>query len=201
MTDFDDLLAELAAEIDGLSAPAGAALFVGCCQALRVHYDRWADHRGTSAADVLDEALAAARTFATGGQLDAGAPALLARVEEATPEGDSPDAYSSTFAQDCWICGDVALRAAIGQDGPPGYAVEYALDPIVITVTERLFGVSQLGSGPDEDAGIRAILAESDVQAAVDACRTAIAHLATHPAPTDDDLATVAQQVTPISPP
>lgn len=201
MTDFDDLLADLAGEIDRLSAPAGAALFVGCCQALRVHYDRWADHRGTSAAHVLDEALAAARTVATGGPLDAGAPALLARVEEATPEGDSPDSYSSTFAQDCWICGDVALRTAIGQDGPPGYAIEYALDPIVVTATERLFGVSQLGSGPEEDAGVRAILAEPEVQAAVEATRSAIAHMAAHPAPTDDDLANVIQQLTAISPP
>lgn len=201
MTTFDDLLAELAAEIDGLSSPAGAALFMGCCQALRPHYDRWAEHRGTSAADVLDEALAAARTFATGGVIAADAPALLARVEEATPEGESPDANSSTFAQDCWICGDVALRTAIGHDGPPGYAIEYALDPIVTTATERLFGVSQLGSGPDEDAGIRAILAEPDVQAAVEAARSAIAYLAAHPAPSGDDLATVARQATAISPP
>jgi hypothetical protein len=201
MTAFDDLLADLAGEIDGLAVPAASALFIGCCQALRPHYDRWAAHRGTSAADVLDDALAAARTFATGGGVPMGADALLARVEEATPEGDSPDAYSSTFAQSCWICGDVALRTAIGDGGPPGYAVEYALDPMMITATERLFGVSQLGSGPDEDAGVRAVLAEPDVQAAVDACRTAIAHLAAHPAPTDDDLATVAQQLTALSPP
>lgn len=201
MTDFDDLLADLAGDIDALPAPAVSVLFIGCCRALRPHYDRWADHRGTSAADVLDAALDAARAFATGGALDPAAPALLARVEEATPEGDSPDEYSSTFAQDCWICGDVALRTAIGQDGPAGYAIEYVLDPMVITATERLFGVSQLGSGPDEDAGVRAILAEPDVRAAVDACRAAIAHLAAHPAPGDDDLATVERQLVAISPP
>jgi hypothetical protein len=201
MTAYDDLLAELAGEIDGLTAPAASALFVGCCEALRPHYRRGADHRGTSAEDVLDAALAAARTFATTGEVAADAAALLARVEEATPEGDSPDAYSSTFAQDCWICGDVALRTAVGRDGPPGYAVEYALDPAVTTATERLFGVSQLGSGPDEDAGVRAVLAEPDVRAAVDGCRAAIALLAEHPAPGDDDLAAVQRHLAVISPP
>src|ERR671916_353057 len=119
MTAFDDLLAELAAEIDGLSAPAGAALFIGCCEALRPHYRRWADHRGASAEDVLDTALATARVFATTGVVAPDAAALLSRVEEATPAGDSPDAYSSTFAQDCWICGDLVLRTAVGRDKPP----------------------------------------------------------------------------------
>ena len=201
MTAFDDLLAELAAEIDGLSATAGAALFIGCCEALRPHYRRWADHRGTSAEEVLDTALATARAFATTGHAGPDAAALLTRVEEATPAGDSPDEYSSTFAQDCWICGDVALRTAVGRDGPPGYAVEYALDPAMITATERLFGVSQLGSGPDEDAGVRAVLAEPDVRAAVDACRAAIAYLSGHPTPTEDDLTVVLQETAAISPP
>jgi hypothetical protein len=201
MTAFDDLLAELATDIDGLSAPAASGLFAGCCQALRPHYRRWAEHRGTDDGDVLDAALGAAGRFATSGAAEAGADALLERVEAATPPGDAPDEYSSTFAQSCWICGDLALRTAVSQDGGPGYGIEYALDPVVTTATERLYGVSQVGSGPDEDAQMLAVLAEPDVRAAVEACRAVVARLADRPVLTEDDLQVAEERLAPLSPP
>jgi len=200
MTAFDDLLAELAADIDGLSAPAASGLFVGCCQALRPHYRRWAEHTGTDDGDVLDAALGVARRFATSGAVEPGADALLARVEAATPPGDAPDDYPSTFAQSCWIAGDMALRTAVSDDSP-GYGIEYALDPVMATATERLYGVSQVGSGPDEEAQVQAILAEPDVRAAVDACRAVIARLAGRPVLTEGDLQAAEEGLAPLSPP
>lgn len=201
MTAFDDLLAELAADIDGLSAPAASGLFAGCCQALRPHYRRWAEHTGIDDGGVLDEALRVAGRFATSGEVEPGADALLARVEAATPPGDAPDEYSSTFAQSCWICGDMALRTAVSPEGGAGFGIEYALDPVMATATERLYGVSQVGSGPDEDAQVQTILAEADVQAAVDACRVVIARLSGRPVITEDDLRVARERLAPLSPP
>ncbi|MBB5960653.1 hypothetical protein FHS29_007281 [Saccharothrix tamanrassetensis] len=189
MTVYDEALDDFAERVDRLPRRAVAALFAACAAALVPEYRRWAAHVGASAEPLADRVLAAARGYATTGTAPSGVDTLLAEVEEATPPGESPDDYPSTAAQDCWICVDLAIRVIADPDHEPGTGIEYALEPIVQKATERVHGVTEVGSGPDEDAQVAAVLAEPDVAAALDFVTWATGHLAGRPDPTDADLA------------
>src|SRR5207249_3188730 len=106
---------------------------------------------------------AAARNFGSGEADVSEAATLLAALERSTPPGDSPDAVSSTSAQDCWICADVCIRVLVDETYDAGPAIEYALEPVVSAATQDLYGVSQLGSSEDEDARVQAVLAHPTV--------------------------------------
>jgi hypothetical protein len=200
VTAFDDALDDLAERIDRLPRRAVAALFAACADALLPEYRRWAAHVGESAEPLADRVLTAARDFATTGTAAPDAGTILAAVEEATPPGDAPDDYSSTAAQDCWICVDLAIRVVTDPDYQAGTGIEYALEPIVQQATERVHGVTQVGGGPDEEAQVAAVLAEPDVTAALDFARWAADHLAANPTPSAADLAELARRAGVLAP-
>jgi hypothetical protein len=133
-------------------------------------------------------ALSAADEFAVFGVLPLDVERLLQALEAATPAGDSPDHISSTLAQDCWICADVSIRVLVDTEYDPGPAIEYALEPVLSAVTHRLFGVSQIGSGPDEQMKVHAILADPAARTALEFCRWAIDYLRVRASPSENDL-------------
>jgi hypothetical protein len=188
MTAFDDVLDDLAARIDALAPRARAAFFLACGRALRGEYERWVARRGESHADLLARADEAAAGFATRGVDIDGGGRLLAELEAATPPGASPDEVSSTFAQDCWICVDCGVRVAVEDGFAAGICVEYALEPVTETVSERLFGFSQVGSGDEEEAQMRRLVADDRFRRAVEFCHWAIGRLAVRSEPASADL-------------
>jgi hypothetical protein len=192
LTALDALIDELAGGIAGLTPRSVVALFSSCALALLPEFRRWAAHTGASE-ELLQRALAVADRFAVAGTAPAraGLAELLEDFAASTPPGESPDAVVSTFAQDCWICADACVRVLVEDSYTAGVAIEYALEPVVSTASQRLFGVSQVGSGDQEERQIRTILADPAVVAAAEYLRWAIATLAERPAPTAEELALV----------
>lgn len=185
MTPLDELLDGISIGIGGLSRRAQSAFFLACGTALLGEYERWATRRDIAPSDVVAQACSVARTFGTTGAIPPDKPHLLGALEAITP-GESPDEVASTTAQDCLICIDCSLRVAIDEDFEAGPCVEYALQPVTEAASERLFGVSQIGSGPDELPMTRLLLNDARVEAATSFCHGAIEQLSTHPEPTAD---------------
>lgn len=168
MTALDQHLSQLAVQIDRLSERSASALFVACAKALRPRFTEWVERRGRDSYPLLERALSAASEFVVTGVAADDAAELVIEMEAATPEGDSPDSFSSTPAQDCWICADIAVRLMTQDDHSAGFSIEYALEPLLQAETERVHGVSQLGSGPHENQQMDEVLRQPRIVAALD---------------------------------
>lgn len=200
MTAFDDVLDDFAERIDRLPRTSTVALFLACASGLLPEFRRWAAHTGQTTEPLAQRALATARAFALTGDIPPDAKELLTSLEQATPEGESPDEFSATTAQDFWICVDVGIRVITDPDYQAGTAIEYALEPIVQQATERLFGVTQLGGGPEEDTQMAAILREADVNAALGFCSWVLGFLTERPTLTEPDLAELTNRASTLTP-
>ena len=102
---------------------------------------------------------------------------LLAELEGAIP-GESADYYPSTSAQDCFICADTAIRLNAEPGLAPGRAIWYAIEPQLQASTMRLFGVTELGTSPDEETREQAILNDEQMAQAIDFITAAVSVLA-----------------------
>jgi hypothetical protein len=200
VTAFDDWLDGIGARIDELPTRSTVALFAACASGLLPELGRWAAHRGHDTEPLAESALATARAYALTGDPPPDTQALLASIEEATPPGDSPDEVSSTAAQDCWICVGTSIRVIADPGFKAGMSIEYALEPILQQATERLYDVTQLGSGPDEDTQTDTILREPDVSRALDFCSWAVAFLAERTTPSEADLSELTNHATALTP-
>ena len=200
MTSFDKLLADLADGLNTLSSRSQVAFFWAASWALRPEFRRWAAHRGVPTETLLDQAVRVAEQFAVEGIRAADVEVLLRALEEATPAGESPDTYSSTSAQDCWICADLCIRVMTDDGMASGYGVEFALEPVVSSATERAFGISQVGSGPQEDQQLQTVLRDPRVMSAIDFCRWAAEFLRERPAPTKEHLMLLRSRSTVLAP-
>jgi hypothetical protein len=104
----------------------------------------------------------------------------------------------------------VALFIACAHALLPGYRHWLALakqanneavaEPLTQATSERLYGVSDVGSGSEEDAQIRAILHEPDMSAALDFVTWAVDHLTDRAAPSGDDLSELTSRAVVIAP-
>jgi len=169
MNSFDALLAGLARQLRELDPASQAEFFLQCGLALRPLYERWLDETGRpDRAGVLDTAalLVGERRSAANTSLDA--EVILTSMEAEFPPGDALGDVSSTGAQSCWIAYDTALRLVIDASFAAEASVEYLLEPVTVGVSERLFGYSQIGSGPDEDRHMSALVADQQMAVAVD---------------------------------
>ena len=200
MTVFDEALDDLAQRIDRLPRSSIAALFLACADGLLPEFRRWAAHTGQNNETLAQHALAVTRTFALTGNPQPDAENLLASLAQATPEGESPDEFSATAAQDYWICVDIGVRIQVDPDYQAGSGIQYALEPLVQAVAERLYGVSDVGSGPDEDAQIEAIVNQPETRAALDFCDWAVGFLAGRPTLTEADLAELTARAAVLTP-
>lgn len=81
-----------------------------------------------------------------------------------------------------------------------GPAIEYALEPVVSSVSSQLFGVSQVGSGEQEEDQIRVLLEHPVLAAATDFLRWAVSMLRERPLPTRDDLDLVRSRSSVLAP-
>lgn len=189
MTDLDSVLAELTGRIRPMAKRSVVSLFWSCASALLPEFEAWAAHRNVTTASILNEALEAGYRYAVLEVEPVEARSLLQALERSTPAGDSPDHVSSTAAQDCWICADVAIRVLVDANYDAAPAIEYALEPVLVYATQELFGVSQVGSGEREAAQIREILGHPAVGLGIEFCRWATEFLSHRPSPTVEDLA------------
>jgi hypothetical protein len=180
MTPLDSLIQELASQIEPLSQRAQVAFYLVCAQALLPEYKAWTAKQKQSHQDLFRQAQTYAENFIATGEVAPDTAELLRQIERTTPT-ESP-------AQDCWICIDLTLRIQVstGKDIHVGNCIEYALTPSISAATEKLFGVSQLGSEDEESYGV--VLQQPTVQSAITFCQDAARFLAKHPQPTSQDL-------------
>lgn len=174
MTALDELVQELAAAADRLPTRAKSALFAVLAHGLLGEFEHWARIRASSVTPFVNEAIRSAESFARTGEQGAGARALLDALEANTPDGEYVEGTDATAAQDCWICADVSVRVQLDPTFEVGSSIEYALEPVLQHTSNRLFGVSQVGSGEAETSEIEALLAQDSVASAVHYCRFAI---------------------------
>jgi hypothetical protein len=160
----------------------------------------WAEHWGEQPDPAIARGLAAAGQFAATGALPPDPRQLLHSLEASTPFGESPDYYSPGNAQDCWICADVSIRVLADPGYDPGPAIQYALEPVMAIATQELFGVSQVGSGDQEEAQIIAIMHHPRTAEATTFCQWATGFLHQRPSPAKDDLSTVARSAAALTP-
>jgi hypothetical protein len=173
MSPFEAEVARLGAIVMDLSRQGQVAFLVAAARALMPRYLEWLETASPSSEGkrVLLDVLEEAERFVLG--TPPGPPSdLLASAQLQVPEEPS-DAMWFTTAQDCWICADSALRVALNQYHASD-AMWFVLEPLFQATSERLFGVSDVGSDRQqvdearalEDASMRAGLAAVD-----DACR------------------------------
>ena len=183
ITAYDELLNDLIAEAETCSPRALAALFAACAQGLEPAYREWRSLRAPTTPDVLAEAVARARDYAMTGEGGHDLPALLSLLEAGIPPGGSADTHSATAAQDCWICADTAIRLVVYPPFRPAPIVEYALEPVMQAVSERLLGVSEIGGDAAERGEGDAILRDPQARAAIAFIRSSLERLAGAAAP------------------
>jgi hypothetical protein len=133
---------------------------------------------------LLLETLVAAEGFALG-SMPAPSLSLVRRVEEATPSEMTGIPWF-TSAQDCWVCADSALRVSLAQFNAED-AAWYLLEPMFQATSERLFGVTDVGSERQEEDEVRA-LADDRLAIAVSSVETAIRELSQVERLTPEDL-------------
>lgn len=148
MNAIDRWVASVGERLDALDKNAASAFFLASASALRGEYQLWAEHTRTSTAEI-DDLIAIALALCFGGKLLGNEAAILNRLDRGVPDGENKDFFSSTSAQDCWICLDVSLRTLLA-DYSPGSGFWYCVEPVLQAETEALFGFTELGS---EDLG------------------------------------------------
>lgn len=173
MTTYDVILIDLGRALADVDRRPAAGFYAACGTAFKNSFLSWAG--GPDAEDVrlLDRALDSGIDYATGGR-QSGLPHLLERLERRAPHGEAVGGISPQVAQDCWICVDTAIRIAVDCTFNWGPVVEYVLEPMMFATTQQLYGVSQLGSGPGEEALTRTVLEHGNMRGALAFCRWAI---------------------------
>lgn len=176
MTALDDLLEDLSQELQVLGASDRAVFFRECGRGLRPLYTRWVEETcGVDGSIWLDWVEAAVEEYPTKVQSLFDTSSVLAELESRMPNGVAIDAVSSIGAQSCWISYDVALRSIVDPAFASELCIEYVLDPVLASVSERLFGFSQVGSGSDEALQVLAVVSDGRTQNAVRWIREALA--------------------------
>ena len=165
----------LGALLSRLTVPGQAAFFLAASLALLEHYERWSPV-GDRNERLLRGAHRAARGFATTGESKVEEiRALLALIEGEAPEGEGQHESSATAAQDCWICADISLQLAVGRFSASD-GIWYFLEPLYQDGTQRLFGVSDVGS-EYEQHGETAVLRDPTVAKALRVLESTISSL------------------------
>ena len=201
VTAYDSVLDNLADRIRKLSARALVGLFWACSTALVPEAEAWVRHHGGQVDPSLPQGLAAAYQLAVSGVMPGDPGQLLEALENSTPFAQAcVHGYNPGNAQDCWICADVCMRVLADPGYDAGPAIEYALEPVVSTATQELFGVCQVGSGDQEEAQVGAIVAHPRVAEAIRFCRWASDFLRERPSPTGDDLSRVGGNAAVLTP-
>ena len=203
MTQLDRLLEALTADIRQLPTRSTILLFAACATGLRPAFVAWEAVRRTGNQGLLDRAISAAYSYMREGQVPGDLKSLLKLMEDATPPGDSPDAVSSTDAQDCWISADTAIRLMVDPAFDAAPVIYYALEPIVQATTLDLYGVSDVGSGENEAAMVARVAEDARVMAAVGFLRWAVERLGAEGAEDDelvDQLQARSIALSPLSP-
>lgn len=183
MTALDDVFEDLAGEVGELSARAISVLFAASAEALSPEFHRWAEHWHRNGERLLELSIELAFEIGRTGRTATNLTEVLRSIESETPPGDSADSTSSTFAQDCWICADVALRVHAEPAFGAGPAIYYAIEPIIQAASERLFGVSSLGAGAEGAAQETILLADVRVARALEFVRSTARMLRDEPQP------------------
>lgn len=196
MSPFTEAADRVAESLRGLGLRNQVAVYVGAARALAPGYRAWRDLTGSASPDdsrLFDSATHLATVFAVEGA--APPPELLDRLEMSTPS-EPTDVPGFTTAQDCWICLDTALRAAVS-DYDPADSAWYLLEPAFQAVSERLYGDTDVGS-ENQQAAESAALRDPALQRVLASVEESISIAAQNP--TEALIASITAALSPINP-
>lgn len=171
MSPFELAVAKLASRVGTLDSDSQVALLACAAEALIPRYLDWCADAGVSRQDeLLRGAVEHARGVALG-TVKQPSRSLLMSVEAGIPSEPSDRAWF-TAAQDCWMCADSALRVAL-HEYDASDASWYLLEPVFQSVSESLFGLTDVGSLTQNDREAEA-LADPRLAQAIAAINEAI---------------------------
>lgn len=196
MSPFEEVVESIAQRIEGLGTDAQVALYCSTARALLSSYVAWSrDYGEVAGLSLLEGAIRTAGS----GAADSKDPArieLLSQLEAFAPDSHRHSAHF-VAAQACWICVDIALRLPGGQfqarDG-----AWYLLEPIFQSVTEELFGLSDVGSQRQETDEGTALQSEA-LMSAVTALETTLDYLEAG-SMQDHDVVALSRWLAPLNP-
>jgi Protein of unknown function (DUF416) len=200
MTSCDAIIEPLANRLRSLPGRAQIALFWASSMALLPEAEAWAEHTGMQTVTTLSDTLDEVYRIVVSGELPENIAELLETLEATTPHGESPDAFDSTYAQDCWICADVSIRLLVKPEYDAAPAIYYALEPIFDRVTNELYHVSQVGSSDQEASQVEVILNHPRVAESIDFCMWACEFLGKHETLDVADLAIIKERARVLAP-
>jgi Protein of unknown function (DUF416) len=187
-------VAGLADRLSQLSKRAQVVFFACVAQVMLPTYRAW-HARANRTADqgkLLEHAVDVATAFAVTGEGPADMDSLVAAMERELPdEGSATDGFVG--AQDAWVCSDIALRVALGEFEAQN-GMWYVLEPQFQATSERLFGLSDVGSDREEQDEAIA-LKDPTLAAAVAGVERVLEDLRDVSEPSDDDVARVSRSL------
>ncbi|MBF1646582.1 MAG: hypothetical protein HXO54_01250 [Rothia dentocariosa] len=169
MKAYDRLIDSLAVDINALPVSGQVMLFYSAAEAFVHGADL--SRLSVKEREVTAFSLRAAKSLVANND------AAASTAQEILRGLDRPMPENNILVEYAWMCLDTTTRIIADPGYRPGVLVESILQPAVISATERLFGVSQIGSGPEEEAQTLHILHEPEVQRTVDFCIHAIHQL------------------------
>jgi hypothetical protein len=167
---LDEGLDLLQSRVARLSRPNLAAFYGSIGAAMLPIYVRFSDNNRWGDVAVLDAALDAAFAYAEEkSDVPRDNESMLESISKVTPNEDQFETPEVSFAMDVAICVDAAVRASDPEQSIEPAWVEFALDPVIVTLCEQQTGYLDLGSSPEEDAWRRQALKNPVLKSAFEA--------------------------------
>jgi len=161
MTAYDDLIDRLADRINSLP-PRRQAIFFWCSAEAVALYS---DVRSLDAEE--REATGLALREAKYIVLKWGEEHVKEVAESVRSLLDRPQPEYSVSIECAWMCLDCVARIACDDACRPGASVEIIIRPSIAAASEKLFGVYQIGGGPDRGRRVALILASPEVETVI----------------------------------
>lgn len=155
-----DLIIE---RVGRLSRPRQGVYFACCAERLLPAYEAFSSTSGWGRPEILRQALDHFWDQRPREPKDVAD--WLAKTEEQTPHADDFDNLLATFAQDCCICVDAAVRSLDPGEELSAEWAQYPWEAVKVAVSESVMGAMDLGAGPEADAWDREILKDDRVRA------------------------------------
>ncbi|MDC8015166.1 hypothetical protein [Tahibacter soli] len=175
-TTYDRTIDQLVHEVERLSVSQKIALFSSIAGALLPLYREVQERTGIGSLESIENAIAAARTFAVDGSV-ADWDGMIEQIAVATPHGDDLDAPDSTYQQDTAIFADMAIRYAMGDTTVSAEAIEYALEPIKTTLCLAQLDRLNPGSGKEAQRWYDELPSDPKMKAGIEGLQTSMQRL------------------------
>ena len=198
MSPFERASDALSNQLETLTPRAQSLFFACVADVLLPGYERWSNGAAGGNSQLLRAAIDTGRRFSLTGVRPDDAGALLQAMEQHAPAESQASSPGFTVAQDAWTCADVSLRIP-EERFEASNGLWYALEPQFQAVSERLFGLTDVGSARQEE-GEQAALNDPVLAEAIINVGLVFRRLDSTSAPTEADETTALRLLVALAP-